>query len=156
MAAPTTATGTAPTTAGVSPLAEASNGPVLVFDGGCPFCQQFAQLSALRGGITGLQIRDGRAEDGLRRELNRRGYHLAEGAVIIAGDQLLHGAAAIQWICSRMAPTDPLLALLKPLFGQADRARRAYPLLLLARRLALGLKGLPVDPDAGQPRPTDG
>ena len=138
----------APSTVTVLPLAGASNGPVLVFDGGCPFCSHFAQLSELRGGIAGLQIRDGRVEDGLRRELNRRGCRLAEGAVIIDGDQLLHGAAAIQWICSRMEPTDPLLNLLGPLFSQANRARTAYPLLLLARRLALGLKGLPVDPDA--------
>jgi len=35
-------------------------------------------------------------------------------------------------------------------FGDPGRSRRLYPLLLLARRLALGLKGLPLDPSAGQ------
>lgn len=142
---------TAPSTAPLQPLGGSAVGPVLVFDGGCPFCSHFAQLSELRGGIAGLEIRDGRLDHELRRELNRRDCRLAEGAVIIDGDQLLHGAAAIQWICSRMEPSDPLLHLLGPLFSQADRARTAYPLLLLARRLALGLKGLPVDPDAATP-----
>ena len=35
---------------------------VLVFDGGCPFCRHFAELSELRSGIAGLEIRDGRAD----------------------------------------------------------------------------------------------
>ena len=28
--------------------------PVLVFDGGCPFCRHFAELAELRSGIPGL------------------------------------------------------------------------------------------------------
>jgi len=34
--------------------------------------------------------------------------------------------------------------------GDPGRSRRLYPLLLLARRLALGLKGLPLDPSAAR------
>ena len=36
------------------------------------------------------------------------------------------------------------------LFSVPSRARRLYPLLLLARRLALQWKGLPEDPDQTQ------
>jgi hypothetical protein len=46
-----------------------------------------------------------------------------------------------------MEPSAPLLRLLSPLFAERNRARRLYPLLLGARRLALGLRGLPLDPD---------
>ncbi|MCP9805315.1 DUF393 domain-containing protein [Cyanobium sp. T1B-Tous] len=128
----------------------ASEAPVLVFDGGCPFCRHFAELAELRSGIPGLTIRDGRSDHGLRRQLRAQGWNLSEGAVVLTGDQVLHGADAIQWICSRMAPSAPLLQLLGPLLATRERARRTYPLLLLARRLALGLRGLPLDPD--QPR----
>jgi hypothetical protein len=125
---------------------------VLVFDGGCPFCRHFAELSELRGGIPDLQIRDGRADHGLRAELNRRGYRLANGAMVLLGDRVLHGAEAIQWICSRMQPSDQLLAVMAPLLAAAPRSRAVYPLLLLARRLALRVQGLPVDPgEAGVP-----
>jgi predicted DCC family thiol-disulfide oxidoreductase YuxK len=130
--------------------------PVLVFDGGCPFCRHFAELSELRGGIPDLQIRDGRADHALRAELNRRGYRLANGAMVLLGDRVLHGAEAIQWICTRMNPSDRLLSLMAPLLAAKPRSRAVYPLLLLARRLALGFQGLPVDPpEPGtcQPRP---
>ena len=121
--------------------------PLLVFDGGCPFCRHFAELSELRSGITGLQIRDGRADHGLRLELSRRGLRLRDGAIVIDGGRLLHGAEAIAWLCERMQPSAALLQLLAPLFASRDRSRRLYPGLLLARRLALALKGLPLDPD---------
>jgi hypothetical protein len=122
--------------------------PVLVFDGGCPFCRHFAELSELRSGIAGLQIRDGRSDQVLRASLAQRGFHLRDGAMLIDGDRVLHGAAAISWLCERMAPSAALLQLLAPLFGDGARARTLYPLLLLARRCALGLRGLPVDPDS--------
>jgi hypothetical protein len=120
---------------------------VLVFDGGCPFCRHFAELSELQGGIPGLVIRDGRADDGLRRALAARGAPLRDGAVLLAGDEVLHGAAAIGWISRRMRPSAPLLRLLGPLFASPRRAERLYPLLLLARRVALAWRGLPTDPD---------
>ena len=128
--------------------------PVLVFDGGCPFCRHFAELSELRGGIPGLVIRDGRAEDGLRRALAARGAPLRDGAVVLVGDEVLHGAAAIGWISERMRPSAALLRLLGPLFASPGRARRLYPLLLAARRLALAWRGLPVDPDGPPARPS--
>ncbi|MFN6354870.1 MAG: DCC1-like thiol-disulfide oxidoreductase family protein [Cyanobacteriota bacterium] len=121
--------------------------PVLVFDGGCPFCRHFAELSELRSGIPGLMIRDGRSDRALRQALARRGYHLRNGAMVLEGEQIWHGAAAISWLCARMEPSAPLLRILAPLMGNGGRAKRLYPLLLLARRLVLGVRGLPVDPE---------
>jgi hypothetical protein len=48
-----------------------------------------------------------------------------------------------------MQPSAALLQLLAPLMADGRRARRVYPLLLLARRLALAVRRLPLDPDAG-------
>ena len=127
--------------------------PLLVFDGGCPFCRHFAALSELRGGIPDLRLCDGRRDHALRRDLADRGFPLSRGAIVFEGGRIHHGAAAIQWICARMAPSGPLLALLTPLFVDPVRARRLYPLLLGARRLALGLRGLPEDPDRSDVAP---
>lgn len=126
--------------------APAEPAPVLVFDGGCVFCRHFAELSELRSGIPGLRIRDGRAERELRESLERRGFRLRDGAVLIDGPRVLHGSEAIQWLCSRMAPSAALLRLLAPLLATPARARALYPLLLLARRGALAARGLPLDP----------
>jgi hypothetical protein len=120
---------------------------LLVYDGGCPFCRHFALSSELRGGLPSLRIVDGRADTALRRRLKARGLALAQGAVLLQGETVWHGAAAIQHLCAQMRPSDPLLQLLVPLFEGPSRSRRLYPLLLAARRLALALKGLPEDPD---------
>jgi len=125
--------------------------PILVFDGGCPFCRHFAELSELRSGIAGLKICDGRLDHDLRWRLQQGGLRLRDGAFLIVGDQQLHGAEAIQWICSRMTPSAGLLNLLAPLLARPGQARLAYPLLLLARRIALGLRGLSADPDRFSP-----
>jgi predicted DCC family thiol-disulfide oxidoreductase YuxK len=126
---------------------KASHGAVLVFDGGCPFCRSFALRSELHGGLPGLGLRDGRVDNELRRELRRSGFDLNRGAVLITGDQVLHGAEAIQWLCEHMRPSDALLRLLTSVLAAPRRARALYPLLLLARRLALTAWGLPLDPD---------
>lgn len=127
--------------------ADVPQAPVLVFDGGCPFCRHFAELSELRAGIPGLQIRDGRSEHALRRALAARGYALHSGAMVLDQDRVLHGADAIAWLCGRMRPSAALLQLLAPLFADRVRARRLYPGLLLLRRLALALRRLPLDPE---------
>ena len=123
---------------------------LLVFDGGCVFCRHFAELSELRSGIPGLQIRDGRSDHALRHRLEQRGVLLRDGAIVVVDDQLLHGAEAIAWLCAQMQPSGPLLELLAPLLATPQRSRRLYPLLLLARRAALGLRGLPLDPNRAE------
>ena len=119
----------------------------LVYDGGCPFCRQFALASELKGGIPLLELHDGRADHALRAALKAQGLDLARGAVLLEGDHAWHGAQAISELCLRLTPSGPLLQLLRSLFSVPNRARRIYPLLLLARRIALQLKGLPEDPD---------
>ena len=122
----------------------------LVYDGGCPFCRHFALASELRGGIPLLELRDGRADHDLRAALKARGLNLARGAVLLEDERAWHGAEAIAELCRRLAPSGPLRQLLRGLFSEPNQARRLYPLLLLARRLALQWRGLPEDPD--QPR----
>ena len=122
----------------------------LVYDGGCPFCRSFALRSELVGGITELEIRDGRADKELRCRLQRQGHRLADGAMLLEGDTIWHGSAAITELCRRMQPSDPLLRLMRQLFRNEGRAAGLYPSLLLARRVALIVQGLPVDPDTKQ------
>lgn len=121
----------------------------LVYDGGCPFCRHFALRSELTSGIPDLEIRDGRSELALRDQLRKRGMNLANGAVLLEGDQAWHGSAAIAELSRRMRPGDPLLQLLRSVFKEESRSTALYPGLLLARRIALALRGLPEDPDAG-------
>ena len=119
----------------------------LIYDGGCPFCREFALRSELQAGVPNLRIVDGRADHDLRRELNTLGLQLRNGAVLIEGEQKWHGSEAIAELSRRMKPSDPLLRLLARLFADNQRSALAYPALLAARRLALATRGLSVDPD---------
>ena len=119
----------------------------LIYDGGCPFCRNFAARSELSGGVRGLQIIDGRVDHIQRQHLRERGFALANGAVLIEGQTIWHGSAAIAELCRRMEPSDQLLGLLQGMFRDDARSKILYPALLLARQVALNLRGLPVDPD---------
>ena len=119
----------------------------LIYDGGCPFCREFALRSELKAGIPTLRIVDGRADHSIRRELNALGLPLRNGAVLLEGDQRWHGSEAIAELSRRMKPSDPLLKLLASLLSNNQRSALAYPALLAARRLALATRGLSVDPD---------
>ena len=119
----------------------------LVYDGGCPFCRQFALRSELLSGIPDLNIVDGRVDHALRRELNRRRLPLKDGAVLLDGDRSWHGSDAVAELSRRMNASDPLLQGLSRLFRNRTTASRLYPALLLARRMALASRGLSPDPD---------
>ena len=119
----------------------------LVYDGGCPFCRHFALRSELLGGIPDLVIRDGRCDHELRAMLRTRGYNISNGAVLMDGEQIWHGSEAIAKLCQNLTPSDPLLRILHGVFSDTRRANLLYPGLLAARQIALGLKGLPLDPD---------
>ena len=119
----------------------------LIYDGGCPFCREFALRSELQAGIPNLRIVDGRTDHSIRRELNAVGLALRNGAVLLEGEQRWHGSEAIAELSRRMKPSDPLLKLLASLFSNNQRSALAYPALLAARRLALATRGLSVDPD---------
>ena len=119
----------------------------LIYDGGCPFCREFALRSELKAGVPNLRIVDGRTDHHIRRELNALGLPLSNGAILIEGDQKWHGSEAIAELSRRMKPSDPLLRVLAKLFGDNQRSALAYPALLAARRLALATRGLSVDPD---------
>ena len=120
----------------------------LVYDGGCLFCRHFALRSELAAGLPELCIVDGREQHQLRHQLRQRGLDLTDGAVLLEGDMAWHGSAAIAELCGRMTPSDGLLKLLRGMFKDPRRAARAYPALLLARRLALAVRGFDPDPDA--------
>ena len=119
----------------------------LLYDGGCPFCREFALRSELTGGIDNLEIRDARSDHALRQKLSQQGISIADGAVLLDGGQIWHGSDAVAELSRRMKASDPLLRLLRNVFKSDRRSRALYPVLLQMRRITLGLTGLPEDPD---------
>ncbi len=114
---------------------------IFIYDGQCPFCNQFAELLELKSNLPNLEVKNAREKPP---ELPI-GYDMdVKGAILIRGDQILYGAKAINCICAEIKdPSDSLLEVLRVVFRSSRRAYFLFPFLLIARRIALLFKGVP-------------
>ena len=119
-----------------------SDKSLFIYDGECPFCNHFAQLLELKSSLPDFEILDGRKNLALLSKLYKQGYDLNKGAILISNEKILHGADAIQCICSKIKePSDSLLEVLRIIFISNKRTNFLFPFLLWSRRLSLTLKG---------------
>ena len=119
-----------------------SDKSLFIYDGECPFCNHFAQLLELKKSLPEFEILDGRKNLALLSQLYNKGYDLNKGAILIKNENILHGAKAINWICSEIKePSGSLLEVLRVIFTSNKRTNFLFPFLLWGRRLSLTLKG---------------
>ena len=123
---------------------EMSSKLVFLYDGECPFCNHFSELLELRSALPGLTVKNARDNLPEMKSLLEKGYDLDNGAILLKGDEVLHGAQAINWICSQITkPSDELLKLIALTFSSKLRTDLIFPLLILSRRILLFVKGVP-------------
>ena len=119
-----------------------SDKTLFIYDGECPFCNHFALLLELKSSIPSLKIIDGRKNLEKLTQLYKQGYDLNKGAILIHNGKIMHGADAINWICSELKePNDSLLKIIRIIFSSNKRSKKVFPLLLWGRRISLTLKG---------------
>ena len=115
---------------------------LFIYDGECPFCNHFAQLLELKCSLPEFEILDGRKNLPLLSQLYKQGYDLNKGAILLCNENIMHGADAINLICSEIKePSDSLLEVLRIIFISNKRSKFLFPFLLWGRRLSLTLKG---------------
>jgi len=114
---------------------------VFIYDGQCPFCNQFAELLELKSGLPNLEVKNARESPPEIPE----GYDMdIKGAILLKENEMLYGAEAINWICSQLnKPSGPLLKILTVTFSSSQRTNFFFPFLLIGRRITLFLKGVP-------------
>ena len=62
---------------------------VFIYDGQCPFCNQFAELLELKSNIPGLQVKNARENPPEIPD----GYDMdVKGAILINDDEILYGS----------------------------------------------------------------
>ena len=114
-----------------------------IFDGECPFCNHFAELLELKSKINKISILDARKHPNVIRPLIEKGYDIDKGAILLKGNDVFHGADAINTICNLINnPSSSLLKLLSIIFKSNKRTNFLFPFLLRARRFALISKGV--------------
>ena len=114
-----------------------------IYDGECPFCNNFAELLEIKSKINNIKILDGRKNLIIIKSLLEKAYDLDKGAILLKDDDIFHGANAIYTICKEIKnPSSNLLKILSSLFKSNKRTKFFFPLLLRARRFALITKGV--------------
>ena len=114
-----------------------------IYDGECPFCNHFAELLEIKSKIPNISILDARKNLSLINSLLKKGYDIDNGAILLAGDEIFHGAEAIYFVCKQIKePSGSLIKVLSNIFKSTKRTNFLFPLLLRARRLALISKGV--------------
>ena len=114
-----------------------------IYDGECPFCNHFAELLELKSKVKNISILDGRKNQEIINSLLKKGYDIDKGAILLCGDDIFHGAEAINTICNKINnPSGRLLKLISNIFKSNKRTNFFFPLLLRARRFALISKGV--------------
>ena len=115
-----------------------------IYDGKCPFCNHFAELLELKSKIKNISILDGRKNKKLIGSLLNKGYDIDKGAILLKGNDIFHGAEAINTLCKQINnPSGNLLKLLSKIFKSNRRTNLLFPILIRARRFALIAKGVP-------------
>ena len=118
---------------------------VFIYDGECPFCNKFAELLEFKSGLPNISIKDARKNLSDLAILHKKGYDIDHGAILLKDDEILHGANAINFICSQIKePSDSLLKLLSITFASNQRSYFFFPFLLIARRTILYFKKIPI------------
>ena len=116
---------------------------IFIYDGECPFCNNFAELLEIKSKINNIKILDGRKNLIIIKLLLEKGYDLDKGAILLKDDDIFHGANAINTICKEIKnPSSNLLKILSSVFKSNKRTKFFFPILLRARRFALISKGV--------------
>ena len=114
-----------------------------IYDGECPFCNNFAELLEIRSKIKNIKIVDGRKNLKLISTLLKKGYDIDKGAILLKDGEIYHGSEAINTICKQIKnPSSSLLKIISITFNSKNRTKLFYPFLLRARRFALIAKNV--------------
>ena len=73
-----------------------------IYDGECPFCNHFAELLEIKSKIKNITILDARKNQSITNTLLNKGYDIDKGAILLIGDDIFHGAEAINTICNQI------------------------------------------------------
>jgi predicted DCC family thiol-disulfide oxidoreductase YuxK len=117
-------------------------GPVVVYDGECPFCAAYVRMTRLResaGPVTLVDARTG--EHPVLGRIRERGLDLDRGMVVELDGQLHHGDAAMTALALLTTPSGAFNRAMRAVFRRPGLARVIYPPMVAGRNLTLRLLG---------------
>jgi predicted DCC family thiol-disulfide oxidoreductase YuxK len=119
----------------------AEQAALIIYDGDCIFCENYARLVRLREQIGPVQLLNARSDDARVTRYWREGYDLDEGMLFIWEGNVYFGAAAVDKLAQLSVPTTAFNRINRTIFSRPGVSAALYPLLKLGRRAFLWLRG---------------
>jgi predicted DCC family thiol-disulfide oxidoreductase YuxK len=117
-------------------------GPVVVYDGECPFCAAYVRMTRLRDSAGPVTLVDARTADHpVLARIRERGLDLDRGMVVELDGQLHHGDAAMTALALLTTPSGAFNRAVRAVFRRPGLARVVYPPMVAGRNLTLRLLG---------------
>lgn len=124
------------------PIDPAAPGPVVVYDGECPFCAAYVRMTRLRDSAGPVTLVDARGDDHpVLDEIARAGLDLDRGMVVKMDGRLYHGDAAMTALALMTTASGAFNRTMRALFRRPGLARVIYPPMVAGRNLTLRLLG---------------
>jgi predicted DCC family thiol-disulfide oxidoreductase YuxK len=116
----------------------------IVYDGACPFCDDYVRYQRLQAASDRVELVDARAHPEVLAEHAISHAHLEDGMVVIMDGEQHHGADAVHVLSLLSAPPAKGWVRAVAAIGRSRLvARVAYPFMKLGRRIALAFLGVP-------------
>lgn len=117
-------------------------GPIVVYDGECPFCAAYVRMTRLRESAGPVTMVDARASTHpVMGEIRAAGLDIDRGMVVKLDGQLHHGDAAMTALALMTTPSGGFNRMMRTLFRRPGLARVVYPPMVAGRNLTLRLLG---------------
>lgn len=116
----------------------------ILYDGACPFCDDYVRYQKLRNAVDALELVDARSRPEVLREHGVSHADLEDGMVVIADGKAHHGAMAMH-VLSLIAepPGKWWVGLVAAVSRSPGLARFLYPVLKAGRRVVLAILRVP-------------
>lgn len=111
----------------------------VIYDGDCPFCENFMKFYAIRNNAGNVELIDARKRPALVRELRSRGMEINDGMIVMWHGHHYYGAEGMHLLSILGNNSGGIGMLNRLLFRNKKMAAAIYPLLAAGRRVTLAL-----------------
>jgi predicted DCC family thiol-disulfide oxidoreductase YuxK len=116
----------------------------IVYDGACPFCDDYVRYQRLQAASGRVELIDARSHPEVLAEHAISHAHLEDGMVVVMDGLQYHGAEAVHVLSTLSEPPAKGWVRAVAALGRSRLAARlAYPFMKVGRRIALAFLGVP-------------
>lgn len=113
----------------------------IYYDGDCPFCSKYVQLSRLRASVGRVDLIDLRSDTDARARFSAQGLDPDQGMIVQTEGGVFHGADAVQAISAMSSKSGLLNRIAATVFGNRLLAATLYPFMRAGRNATLFAMG---------------